>query len=154
MDEPNADVALLTPVPSEHLISGEATCQQHGYVTYGTDAVDAMMLFVQQIGDDATADVLFYASGTPVSGVPRATYRARFERYLGAKSDGTAPAKEAAFRPPTTAPDGRWQSFYVVSNLTRLAVPIEIRNLTKLSSTAKLKSNFVPRGPLVIETPF
>lgn len=154
MDEPNADVALLTPVPEIHLVSGEVTCREHGYVTYGTNAVDPMMLLVQQIGDDATADVLFYASGSPVSGVPKATYRARFERYLGGKSDGKAPPKEAAFRPPTTATDGAWQSFYVVSNLTRLAVPIEIQRLTKLSALGKLKANFVPLGPLVIETPF
>lgn len=154
MDEPNADVALLTPVPEIHLISGEVTCREHGFVTYGTNAVDAMMSLVHQIGDDATADVLFYASGTAVSGVPKATYRARFVRYLGAKSNGRAPQEEAAFRPPTTASDEAWQSFYIVSNLTRLAAPIEIQTLKKLSSTGKLKANFVPQGPLVIETPF
>lgn len=154
MNGPNADVALLTPVPEIHLISGEVTCQKHGYVTYGTNAVDAIISFVQQIGDDAAADVLFYASGVPVAGAPKATYRARFERYVGAKIDGRAPAKEAVFRPPTTSSDGAWQSFYVVSRLTRLKNPVEIRTLTKLSATGKLKSNFVPLGPLVIETPF
>lgn len=153
MDEPTADVALLTPVPYQHLRSGLAVCAETGRVTYGTDSGMALAEFAYAVGTDSTADILFYASETPISGFPKATYRARFVEYVGAKN-GKAPGTAAAYRPPTTADDGAWQSFYIISDLRELEEPIELRTLTKRNSKSKLKSNFIPLGPLVIDTPF
>ncbi len=130
-DEPNADVALLTPVPVEHLISGLAICAGQGFVTFGTDAGMTLAEFSHRVGNDSTADILFYASGTPVSGVPKATYRGRFVRYEGALANGKAGPSCAAYRPPSTITDGAFQGFYVVSDLRKLEVPVELRALSK-----------------------
>ena len=153
MEEPTADFALLTPVPHEHLQSGLAVCAVHGRVTYGTDSGMVLSEFAHAVGADSTVDILFYASEAPISGVPKATFRGRFVEYVGAKN-GKAPGMAATYRPLTTANDGAWQSFYIVSDLRELTEPIELTTLTKRNSKSKLKANFIPIGPLVIETPF
>lgn len=154
MDEPNADVALLTPVPTEHLVSGVSVCAEHGFVTYGTNAGMVLAEFSHHVGGDSTADVLLYASGEPVSGVPKATYRARFVRYEGALANGKAGPSSSAYRPPSTVPDGAWQGFYVVSDLRRLNAAVELQTLSKLDAKGKLAKNFIPLGPIIIDTPF
>jgi hypothetical protein len=113
----------------------------------------ALAEFAHAVGTESTADILFYASEVPISGVPKATYRARFVEYVGA-INGKAPGVVATYRPPTTADDGAWQSFYIISELRELEEPIELKSLTKRNSKSKLKANFIPLGPLVIDTPF
>lgn len=154
IDEPDADVALLTPVPQQHLASGVEVCAALGRVTFGTDAGMALATFSHLVGKDSNADVLFYASENPISGIPKATYRGRFVEYVGALANGKAPPSCAQFRPPTTANDGPWQSFYVVRNLRRLESPVELNKLSKRDAKGKLRSNFIPLGPVVIDTPF
>lgn len=153
-DEPNADVALLTPVPEEHLISGLTVCTELGFVTYGTDAGLSLAEFSYRVGKDSKGDILFYASGSAVSGFPKATYRGRFVRYEGALATGKANLSCATYRPPTTSNDGAWQGFYVVSNLRKLDEPVELHRLSKLDASGKLAKNFIPLGPTIIDTPF
>lgn len=153
LDEPDADVALLTPVPAQHLASGLEVCAALGRVTFGTDAGMALATFSHTVGD-SHADILFYASENPISGTPKATYRGRFVEYVGALANGKAPSSCAQFRPPTTANDGPWQSFYVVRDLRRLDTPVELNKLSKRDAKGKLKANFIPQGPVVIDTPF
>jgi hypothetical protein len=153
MAEPDADVALLAPVPEEHLISGLAVCADHGAAAFGSDSVMVLSEFAHLVRDSA-ADVLFYASQTEISNIPAATYRARFAKYVGALSNGKAPASCSDFRPPTTSTDGPWQSFYVVSELRKLVEPIPLSALSKRNVRAKLKANFKPLGPLIVATPF
>lgn len=66
-DEPNADVALLTPVPAQHLTSGLEVCAALGRVTFGTDAGMALATFSHLVGKDSNADILFYASESLIS---------------------------------------------------------------------------------------
>ena len=149
-----ADVALLTPVPEHHLISAEKLCQTTGFVTFGTGAIETLSKFDNLIGKDSRATVLIYASMSTISGVPKVSYTARFEKFVGAKSDGTAPDDFSKYRPPSTFGDGKWQSFYVVSNLTKLANPIDIKTLNKHRAKGTFKADFIPQGPIIIANPF
>jgi hypothetical protein len=153
MAEPDADVALLTPVPEEHLISGFDVCANLGSVAFGSDSVMVLSEYAHLVVD-STAYVLFYASHSTASTTPAATYRARFVKYVGALATGKAPPSCCDVRPPSTVTDGPWQSFYVVNNLCKLDEPIPLTKLSKANVKTKLKANFVPLGPLIVATPF
>ena len=153
MADPTADVALLTPVPQQHLESGLQRCAETGFVAFGTDSGMVLSEFRMAVDDDHPADILFYASEASKAGQPSATYRGRFAGYDGAV-DGRAKKAWAKHRPPTTEQDGAWQSFYLVSDLRKLATAIPLTTLTKQGNKGKLAKTFVPLGPLIIDTPF
>ena len=153
MSEPTADVALLTPVPEVHLLSGLAVFEETGFVAFGTDSGMVLSEFRSLVDDDHPADILFYASESARSGSPVASFRGRFAGYDGAVS-GRAKPVWAKHRPPTTEHDGPWQSFYLVSDFHPLDSPITLSALRKQASKGKLAKTFIPIGPLIIETPF
>lgn len=153
-NEPNADVALLTPVPEVHLMSGLKTCQETGYVAFGTEAGEVLSELRLEVDAEHQADVLFYASHSLLGGGAKTvTYRGRFAGYEGARE-----AKKKGWdkhRPPTTQTDGIWSSFYLVSDLRLLDEPIAISTLPKRNGNGKrLAKTFVPLGPTLIDTPF
>ena len=153
MTEPTADVALLTPVPYEHLVSGLQTCSREGFVSYGTDAAMVLAELMSLIDPDHPADILIYASHTSGGGPPRATFRARFVSFDGAIG-GRVKAAWAGYRPETTATDGSWTGFYLVRDLRELELPVPISALRKQGNKGKLSKTFVPQGPIIIDTPF
>lgn len=153
MDDPTADVALLTPVPAQHLTSGLDVCEATGFVAFGTDSGLVLSELKQVVDTEHPADILFYASETAHAGQPVATYRGRFVGYDGAVG-GKAKSGWAKHRPPTTATDGAWLSFYLVSDLRRLEVPVPLSALTKRGNKGKFAKNFIPLGPVIIDTPF
>jgi hypothetical protein len=153
MGEPTADVALLTPVPSQHLESGLSVCTETGFVAFGTGSGMVLSEFRLAVDKGHPADTLFYASESSRVGPAAATYRGRFAGYDGAVS-GRAKKHWANHRPPTTEHDGAWQSFYLVSDLRKLDTPIVLTTLTKLGAAGKLSKAFIPLGPLIIDTPF
>lgn len=153
MVDPTADVALLTPVPQQHLESGLQRCADTGFVAFGTDSGMVLSEFRMAVDADHPADILFYASETPKVGAPSATYRGRFAGFDGAVA-GRAKKAWAQHRPPTTEHDGAWQSFYLVSDLRKLETAIPLTTLTKHGNKGKLAKAFVPLGPMIIDTPF
>lgn len=153
MSEPTADVALLTPVPEMHLLSGLAVCAANGFAAFGTDSGMVLSEFRSLVDDEHPADILFYPSESTRSGPPVATHRGRFAGYDGSVSGKAKPAW-ANHRPPTTVNDGAWQSFYLVSELRELDPPILLSTLNKQATKGKLAKTFIPLGPLIIETPF
>ena len=153
MSEPTADVALLTPVPEQHLESGMRRSAETGFVAFGSDSGLVLSELRNAIDPDHPADILFYASETVRTGPPVATYRGRFAGYDGAVSGKAKPAW-AKHRPPTTEHDGAWQSFYLVSDLRRLEAPMPLVTLSKRGNKGKLAKAFIPLGPLIINTPF
>lgn len=153
MDEPAADVALLTPVPEQHLIAGLETSDVTGLVVFGTDAALTLLEFSALVDEEHQADILLYASHSQIGGPPRATYRGRFAGYDGAEK-GKAKAAWLKHRPPSTDSDSGWSGFYLVRNLKRLEQPVLIATLKKRGGGAKFAKTFVPIGPIVIDTPF
>ncbi|MEE4454689.1 HNH endonuclease signature motif containing protein [Novosphingobium resinovorum] len=153
MIEPTADVCLLTPVPLVHLQSGAAMPTVEDLVVFGTNAWEVLRDLQQGIDPEHPVDALFYASEDPAPGSPMATYRARFVEYREARSG--KPGKDwKPYRPPSTEQDGAFAGFYAVRGLHRLSSPVEIGKLPKRGGTGLLAHGFVPKGPLVIDTPF
>ena len=153
MVEPTADIALLTPVPAQHLGSGLRVCTETGLVAFGTDSGMVLSEFRLAVDEGHPADILFYASESSRAGPAAATYRGRFAGYDGAVS-GRVKTDWAKHRPPTTEHDGAWQSFYLVSDLRKLDAPIVLTKLTKHGNAGKLSKAYIPLGPLIIDTPF
>lgn len=153
--EPNADVALLAPVPEQHLLSALAHPNKDQQVAFGSEAAITLLTFQHELGADGIADVLIYASERPVKGFPKATYRARWVRFEGAVPPGKS-SVYAALRPPSTALDGTWSGFWIVSNLRKLsdADAVEIKSLSGHNKQKKFAGNFIPIGPIIINTPF
>jgi hypothetical protein len=151
MDYPKADVALLTPVHQEHLISGLETSDATGFVAFGSDAALTLLELSALVDEEHRADILFYASHSKTGGVPRATYRGCFVAYAGKDK---AKADWAQYRPPSTASDGNWTGFYLVQNLRRLEQPVLIASLKKRDGKGKFAKAFYPLGPIIIDTPF
>ena len=155
MSELSAHVALLAPVPLEHLLSGRETCDKQGKVAFGSRAFDALHKLTE-LADGASCDVVIYASDAHLPGPPKATWRARFVRWVEAKAGGHP--EEMKYRPPTTAQyqgdnHGHWFVFWEVSDLRELpsAQHILISNLKAVGKKSKLAKNFIPLGPVVVE---
>jgi len=155
MAEDVAHVALLAPVPLEHLISGAEVCAKEGKVAFGSRAFEAFAK-LESLADGAVCEVLIYASDAKSSGPPKVTWRARYEGFVEAKV-GRHPAG-MKFRPPTTAQyhgdnEGHWFIFWEVSNLRQLSASeqIEISKLKSEGAKGNLAKTFIPIGPIVIE---
>lgn len=153
MNQAKADIALLTPVPEEHLVSGIETCRETGFVSFGTEAGEVLSELRSLVDADHEADIYFYASQTsPGTSAKTVTYIARFVGYEGAPE-----AKKKGwdkYRPRSTENDGKWSSFYLVSNLRRLDAPIAISSLPKRNGKGrKLAKSFIPIGPTLIDSP-
>lgn len=147
-----SEVALLAPVPHQHLESGCPVCQREGRVAYGSDSVEVMAM-AAAAARDASVRVLFYASHAPDAAPPRVTWIGRFLQ-LETPRKGRHPQHDRC-RPPTTDDDGAWQIFYEVADLERLS-PLMQSPLAGLKKRdgLKLSKTFVPLGPVLIENPF
>jgi hypothetical protein len=150
MSELPAHVALLAPVPLQHLHSGVATCQQEGKVAFGSNAFDALHKLTED-AQGAPCDVFFYASDACTPGPPKVTWKGRYLRWVHAKA-GRYPNGEK-YRPATTESDTKWALFWEVSDLRELPAPehIPVGNLEAIGKSSKLPPHFVPIGPLVVK---
>lgn len=148
----SSEVALLTPVPLEHLESGEGVCEREGRVAYGSES-GMVLSELAAAATDAECTVLFYASHATPAGPPTITWSGRFVGLTGAKG-GRHPDHDR-LRPPSTDSDGSWLVFYEVADLKRLEpsdqLPLETLKTPKAKKLAKA---FVPQGPMLIENPF
>ena len=148
-------LALLTPVPLEHLVDGEAVATSEGRVAFGSQAWELFRELERESGPGTP--VLIYASHT--GGLPdlRITWSAKFLRYVesrgGAHPDGTR------FRPPSTIEwredeDRYWAGFYEVESLRRLDEEEQFKIADLRDRRGKLYGRgFVPEGPIIISAP-
>ena len=147
-------VALLAPVPLEHLADGAAVCRKRGKVAFGSRAWEVFRE-LDLLRQGQPADVLIYASHAGVSGPPRVTWRAEYigqvESRRGAHPDGMT------YRPPSTAQyagdnEGHWAVFWEVRGLRRLSDEelISIRDLTGFKAKSRYRAEFVPQGPILV----
>jgi hypothetical protein len=153
MQKPKADVALLAPVPKEHLLSGLEQCRAEGFVAFGTDAGMVLAEFKHLVDNEHSADILFYASHASTSGLPQATFRGRFVDYEGAVG-GKAKSGWAKYRPVSTGGDTNWSGFYLVREIYPLEITIPIASLRKRGKKGEFKSTFFPPGRVIRGTPF
>lgn len=151
------DVALLAPVPLEHLQDGQKVCTKEGRVAFGSRAWEVFRQ-LDSLRKGMPIDVYIYASHTDQPPKFKVSWHARYVRHVdsfnGAHPEGTR------FRPPSTAkyPDdnqGYWAVFWEVEALRKLPQPEQMRlaDFTGFGKRRAYRRNFVPEGPLLIEHP-
>lgn len=149
-------LALLTPVPREHLLDGEGVAASEGRVAFGSQAWELFREFERDSGPGTS--VLIYASHT--GGLPdlRVTWTAKFLRYVesrgGANPDGTQ------FRPPSTVAwhedeERYWAGFYEVESLRELDAEGQLKIADLHDRRGKRYGRgFAPEGPIIISAPY
>jgi hypothetical protein len=152
-----AHVALLAPVPLEHLIDGQETATREGRVAFGSRAWEVFRQ-LDEMRNGMTVDVYIYASHTP--GFPdfQVSWRARYIGHV--ESIGGAHPEGMRYRPESTGKytddnSGHWAVFWELEDLH--PVPKEHRlDLAELTGFGRKKAYghaFAPEGPLLIEHP-
>ncbi|BCW87132.1 hypothetical protein sos41_02580 [Alphaproteobacteria bacterium SO-S41] len=144
-------IALLASVPYEHLVSAVEDCPADSEAAFGTNAVDALVNLTGRL-KDGVCPVLIYASMAPEPGAPRVTWRGVFTSHVGGRA---GLYRGTACRPPSTATDGKWDTFWTMRHLARLA-PGQARLVASLKGWQKKSfyaPDFVPHGPVLIHNP-
>ena len=144
-------VALLAPIPLEHLSDGVEVCTREGKVAFGSQAWETLTKF-EDLGG-VGAPVLIYASHNPSHVGAVVTWVARYADYVESRG-GAHPARDR-YRPPSCHDEdrtGHWAGFYEVESLRQLDDPIPITTLRNPQGKP-FKANFVPEGPTVIAVP-
>lgn len=152
-----SSIALLAPVPEEHLIDGAEVCEKEGKVAFGSRA---FLVFVEldELRQGEPVDVYIYASHCERAGAARATWMASYQQFVhslnGAHPDGKK------YRPPSTFKyesdnKGHWALFWEVMNLRRLTddEAVLIKDMRGWKHKTKYARFFIPEGPLIIEAP-
>jgi hypothetical protein len=149
-------VALLAPVPEEHLVSALDVVREHKKVAFGSRSWQVFRQ-IDELRGDAPADVLIYASHSAVHhSLPKVSWRAKYIGHREAKGGGHPDGM--TYRPPSTGkyPDdnkGHWFIFWEVRDLVCLPaeLQIEIGAIFQFEKNKPYKKYFVPSGPLIIE---
>lgn len=148
-------IALLAPVPEEHLISGLEKCYAAGKIAFGSRAFQVFRDLDEVRGEDPV-DVYIYGSGGSKFGPPKVRWHARYVGHVDAKAGGHPDGMQ--YRPDSTKRYGtdnvgHWAVFWEVVELRQLknedSIPM---NMFRGWQTRKnYVSSFVPEGPILVE---
>lgn len=149
-----SNVALLAPVPLDHLTDGALVAEAQGKVAFGSRAWEVFRR-LDGLRNGLPVDVWIYASHAHEGGAPKVTWHARYVGHVEAVR-GAHPAG-AKYRPPSTTDGGEdtanyWAIFWEVQGLRRLA-PAEVVPVTDfqgLDRRSRYAARFVPEGPLLV----
>jgi hypothetical protein len=154
-----SNIALLAPVPKEHLDDGETTVLQKGKVAFGSMKWE-MFRELDKLCKGMPVDVYIYESDGSGKFNSNASWRGR---YIGHKDSemGAPPAEIRPFRPESTFKyesdnQGHWAVFWVLDALE--PVPQEeqiwVGELTGYGNKKAYGHSFSPEGPILIEHPY
>lgn len=149
-----SDLALLAPVPVQHLQSGVEVCQREGKVAFASAAFE-FFLELDAKRAERPIPVYFYASQEEVM-KPVISWQGIYTGFY--HSDNGFDPNKNRFRPPTTyqgqSPDSDdWPLFWEVENLTEIPEGpgrLPLYNLVAYKGKKKLALNFLPQGPVLI----
>jgi len=150
-------IALLAPVPLQHLVSGADVAKREGRVAFGSRAWE---IFRDLDGSRKRLAVDVYIYASHAEGPPQfeATWHARYTGHVES-INGAHPAG-MRYRPQSTAKyftdnHGHWAVFWEVEDLRELprAKRIRLADLTGFGKKRTYGKGFVPEGPLIIEHP-
>lgn len=152
-----SNIALLAPVPLEHLLDGAIVCQEQGRVAFGSRAWEVFRK-LDELRGEKPVDVYIYASHSP--GPPSFTI-SWHGRYVGhVEGDNGTHPEGMRLRPPSTAKYiednlGHWAVFWEVGELRELSPKECIRtgDFCGFDKRKQYKRNFVPEGPIIVEHP-
>src|SRR3974377_1608977 len=119
-----AHVALLAPVPLEHLVDGCTTAKREGRVAFGSRAWQVFRE-LDQLRKGLPVDVYIYASHTGEYPAPQISWRGRYIGHV--ESIGGAHPDGMRYRPSSTAKylndnSGHWAVFWEVEELEPVPV--------------------------------
>lgn len=152
-----ANVALLAPVPLEHLLDGRTTLLAEGKVAFGSRAYERF-LQLDELRKGMPVDVYIYESHSDGHHDFRVSWHARYTGFV--KSEMGAHPHGMRFRPASTAKytrdnSGYWAVFWEVDSLEQ--IPEEKRrhvgDFTGFGKKKAYGDAFSPEGPLLIEHP-
>lgn len=151
------DVALLAPVPLEHLKDGAIVCEKEGRVAFGSRAWEVFRK-LDELRYDLPVDVYIYASHSEGPLRLEVSWHARYIGHV--ESIGGTHPEGMKFRPPSTAKYeddnlGYWAVFWEVEQLCELSLEerIPTGGFRGLGKHKPYRRNFVPEGPILIEHP-
>jgi hypothetical protein len=152
-----AHVALLAPVPLEHLLDGRMTAEVEGRVAFGSRKWEIFRK-LDKLRKEMLVDVYIYASHAEGHHDFEVSWHARYIRHvrsdLGSHPDGMR------YRPDSTSKysgdnSGYWAVFWEVEDLQPIPQQQRI-SLAEFTGFGKKKAYghaFPPEGPLLIEHP-
>ena len=150
-------VALLAPVPLEHLQSGLSVCINEGKVAFGSMKWEVFR-DLDTILAGAAGDVYIYPSGNPDAERLEASWYGRYTHHVNAI--GGAHPDGMRFRPQTTEKyptdnKGHWAVFWELDQLRELSPNERIATgkFIGYESNKKYKPNFVPKRPMLVIRP-
>lgn len=152
MESSASHIALLAPVPLEHLLDGAEVAQQQGKVAFGSRAFE-LFRKLDEIREGLAVDVYIYASHTNRMPKLEVSWQGR---YVGTVENPRA--DDLQFRPPSTLGEeglGYWALHWHVEELRELLSPerIPTADLTGWDKKKPYGRGFAPEGPLLIEHP-
>jgi len=151
-------VALLAPVPLEHLEDGQITCKDYGKVAFGTRAWEVFRK-LDAIRNGTPVNVYIYASQNPDCDRLEVSWLGRYVNFQPAEN-GRHP--NPLFRPPSTHEEDRFfdlKTAYVgFWELDQLKCLLDEDRITTGSfcgyeTGREYKKNFVPEGPTLVIQP-
>jgi hypothetical protein len=151
------DIALLAPVPLEHLVDGRETVLKEGKVAFGSRAWETFRQ-LDDLREGKPVDVYIYESHGDGHSDFRVSWRARYihsvEVQDGAHPDGMK------YRPPSTgkyANDniGHWAVFWELDSLERVpeGERIHVSEFTGYGKKKAYGHAFSPEGLMLIKHP-
>ena len=151
------DLAILAPVPLEHLESGQKIAAREGYVAFGSRKWELFRDIDERRGDEPVP-VMIYPSHE--NDTARLSYQVSWLGwYIGSEETNTGRhSRGMKHRPPTTSTSptdnaGHWSVFWHVNKLVRLAnsdrFPISKLHTVK----GGWRKSAPPRGPELVATP-
>jgi hypothetical protein len=150
-------IALLAPVPIEHLRDAVEVCKAQGKVAFGSRAWDVFRQLDAEV-NGTPVDVYIYASMDPSAERIEVCWHARYIGHV--ESRGGAHPEGMRFRPPSTAKyaadnKGHWAVFWEVDHLRELAPEerLPVGQFIGYGSAKAYKRSFVPEGPLLVINP-
>ena len=157
MKPTSQEIALLAPVPLEHLIEGFVVCKHQGKVAFSSRAWEIFRK-LDRLRNGQPVDVYIYASHLPGRPSIKVSWHGI---YLGhVEGIHGAHPKGMKFRPPSSANyeddnSGHWAIFWEVARLKELAPQkhIPMGRFIGWNKSWFYKSNFVPEGPILVHHP-
>lgn len=152
-----AHVALLAPVPLEHLIDGKKKSDIEGRVAFGS-RVWELFTELDTLREGMPVDVYIYASHDGGHRDFEVSWHARYVRHvnseMGAHPDGMRYRPESTGKYPNDN-SGHWAVFWEVEDLQKLPKEQHM-SLAQFTGYGKKKAYghaFPPEGPLLVEHP-
>ena len=152
-----AHIALLAPVPLEHLLDGKTVAETTGRVAFGSRAWQVFRE-LDSLRKGMPVDVYIYASHSAEHRDFEVSWHARYlghvDSIMGAHPEGMK------YRPPSTGQypsdnSGHWAVFWEVEDLQPLPKDQQtsLGDLTGFGKKKAYGHAFPPEGPLLIEHP-